>query len=267
MELLRWVRGKTRGDKVCGWSPGDRHTKEAGAMKLIGLISPNLSESTLADVYKILPEGVRIEGRALEVGRYVDSEFHKVEETFAEIVRELARQPLDFLMVTGELFLSYKGPGSDRQVLAAIKQITATPACTVLTAVVHACQALGLRRVVMASPFPEEQDARLARFLAHDHIEVVAHRGLGYENSKSIWALSPDTGYDLACSLIRESPEVDGVYMPCNKWRVTSVIERIEGEYGKAVVTNTQAWVWEALRGVGMMKPIRGYGRLLSGPD
>jgi hypothetical protein len=28
-------------------------------MKLIGLISPNLTEDTLMDVYKILPEGIR----------------------------------------------------------------------------------------------------------------------------------------------------------------------------------------------------------------
>ena len=39
-------------------------------MKLIGLISPNLSEDTLVDVYKILPKEIRIEGRALNVGKY-----------------------------------------------------------------------------------------------------------------------------------------------------------------------------------------------------
>ena len=36
-------------------------------MKLIGLISPNYSDDTMTEVYKILPEGVRIEGRALDV--------------------------------------------------------------------------------------------------------------------------------------------------------------------------------------------------------
>jgi maleate cis-trans isomerase len=236
-------------------------------MKLIGLISPNLSEDTLVDVYKILPEGIRIEGRALDVGEYTDSEFQKAEQAFAGLVRELAQQPLDFLMATGELFLSYKGPGSDRQILAIIKGITATPASTVLTAVVHACQALSMRRVVMASPFPEDQDARLVRFLAHDNIDVVAYRGLGCENSNVIWALSPDTGYNLASSLLREFPNVDGLYMPCNKWRVISIIERIEREFGKPVVTNTQAWVWEALRAMGLTQPIPGYGRLLSSPE
>ncbi len=234
-------------------------------MKLIGLISPNLSEITLADVYKILPDGIRIEGRALNVGKYTDEEFHRAEEAFLHCVHDLARHALDFLMVTGELFLSYKGPGSDRQILDLVKKITPTPASTVLTAVVRGCRALGLKRVVMATPFPEDQDQRLIRFLAHDGIEVVAFRGLGCPNSEVIWALPSETGYDLAASLLREHPDVDGVYMPCNKWRIISVIDRIEKESGKPVVTNTQAWVWEALRAMGMTNPVPGYGRLLSG--
>jgi maleate cis-trans isomerase len=233
-------------------------------MKLIGLISPNLTEDTLVDVYKILPEGIRIEGRALNVGKYTDDEFHKAERAFSDLVRDLVRHPLDFLMVTGELFLSYKGPGSDRQILDLVKKITPTPASTVLTAVIRACRALGLKRVVMATPFPEDQDERLVRFLAHDGIEVVAFRGLGCPNSDVIWALPPETGHELATALLREHPDVDGVYMPCNKWRIVSVIDRIEKETGKPVVTNTQAWVWEALRAMGMKNPIPGYGRLLS---
>ncbi|MGZ8485191.1 MAG: aspartate racemase/maleate isomerase family protein, partial [Candidatus Binatia bacterium] len=64
-------------------------------------------------------------------------------------------------------------------------------------------------------------------------------------------------------ALLREHPEVDGVYMPCNKWRTVSVIERIEKDSGKQVVTNTQAWTWEALHGMGMREPITGFGRLL----
>src|SRR4030095_8033584 len=105
-------------------------TSWRSAMKLIGLISPNLSEDTLVDVYKILPEGIRIEGRALNVGKYTDDEFNRAELAFSDLVRDLARRPLDFLMVTGELFLSYKGPGSDRQILSLVKQIPPTPAST-----------------------------------------------------------------------------------------------------------------------------------------
>ncbi len=232
-------------------------------MKQIGLISPNLSQETLEDVYKILPKDVRIEGRALEVGIYSDSEFSKAEQAFAGLVRDLTRQPLDFLMVTGELFLSYKGPGSDRLILDLVKQITPVPASTVLTAVIRALRQLKMRHVVMATPFPEDQDVRLSKFLAHDGIEVAAHRCLGYNNSKVIWNLPPETGYELASALLREHPDVDGVYMPCNKWRIISVIDRIERDFNKPVVTNTQAWVWDALKAIGLGKSVSGYGRLL----
>jgi len=233
-------------------------------MNVIGLISPNLTENTLVDVYQMLPEGTRIEGRALKVGKFTDEEFHRAEQAFSDLVRDLSRYPLDFLMVTGELFLSYKGPGADRQILELVKQIMPTPASTVLTAVVRGCQALGLKRLVMASPFPEDQDEALARFLANDGVEVVAFRGLGCSNPDVIWELPPETGYDLSTALVREHPDIDGIYMPCNKWRTVSVIDRIEKETGKPVVTNTQAWVWEALRIIGIKRPIAGYGRLLS---
>ena len=232
-------------------------------MKLIGLISPNLSEETLEDVYKVFPAGIRIEGRTLKVDKYTDDEFHRAELAFADLVRDLARKPLDLLMVTGELFLSFTGPGSDLEILDLVKQITAVPASTVLTAVVRGCRALGLKRIVMASPFPEDQDERLVKFLAHYGIDVVAFRGLGCPNADVIWELPPASGYELATALLQEHADADGVYLPCNKWRTISVIERIEQDKQKPVVTNTQAWVWEALRLMNMRTPIAGYGRLL----
>lgn len=234
-------------------------------MKTLGLISPNLDDLTVQEYYRILPEGIEIKGRPLHVEHFTDEDFAKVEEAFAGVVRDLIREPLDFLMVTGELFLSYRGPGSDRQVLEAVKEITPVPASTVLTAVVRALKSLDVHRVVMASPFPHDQDENLIRFLEHYHIEVAANRGLGYENTQEIWELAPETGYELAAAVLKECPNVDGIYIPCNKWRVSSVIDRLEADLGKPVITNTQAWIWEALDGLGLESVLPGYGRLLNG--
>ena len=168
-------------------------------MKLIGLISPNLSEDTLVDVYKIFPKDIRIEGRTLTVGKYTDDEFHRAELSFLDLVRDLARLPLDFLMVTGELFLSYKGPGSDKKILKLVQGVTQTPASTVLTAVLRGCQRLGLKRVVMAIAVSRRSRRPAgSKFLAHDGIEVVAFHGLGCPNANVIWELPPETGYELS---------------------------------------------------------------------
>ena len=233
-------------------------------MKRIGLISPNMSEEALTDVYRILPPDIEVEGRGLRVREFTDEEFARAEGEFFGLVRELTGYSLDFLMVTGELFLSYKGPGSDRQLLQAVGEVTAVPASTVLTSVVDACRELNMKRVVMASPFPADQDARLVRFLDHDDIHVVAYQGLAYENSKVIWTLPPESGLEVARPLLRDHPDIDGLYMPCNKWRITPIIDQLEQEFGKPVVTNTQAWIWTALKAMDLNDPVEGYGRLLA---
>lgn len=235
-------------------------------MKSLGLISPNLDDPAIQEYYRILPEGIEIKGRPLRVGAFTDEDFARVDEAFADVVRDLAGESLDFLMITGELFLSYRGPGSDRLVLDSVREITPVNASTVLTAVVRALKSLDVYRVVMASPFPHDQDENLIRFLEHYNVEVAANRGLGYHNTQEIWELPPETGYDLAAAVLAECPNVDGIYMPCNKWRVSSVIQRLEADLGKPVITNTQAWIWEALKGLDLEPSLPGYGRLLDGP-
>ena len=39
--------------------------------------------------------------------------------------------------------------------------------------------------------------------------------------------------------------------------------QRIEMDSGKPVATNTQAWTWDTVHGMGLRDLIAGYGRLL----
>ena len=87
-----------------------------------------------------------IAGQPFDAAVTYDPEFW-AELAFADLVRDLVRSPLDFLMITGELFLSYKGPGSDLEILDLVKTLTPTPASTVLTAVVRGCRAFGCGRL------------------------------------------------------------------------------------------------------------------------
>lgn len=65
-------------------------------------------------------------------------------------------------------------------------------------------------------------------------------------------------------ALLREHADADGLYIPCNKRRITSIIDRIEQEFARPVVTNTQAWSWDAQRSLGIESPISGFGGLLN---
>lgn len=233
-------------------------------MKTVGLLSPNLDESKLEDARAILPPGIELHGRAFPVRRYDDAEFAKVESGLLAGLERIAGERLDFLMVTGELFFAHIGHARHRELSRQIADVTGGAGATIVTAVMNAFSALGLRRIAVATPFAQRQTDHLTRFLNEEGLEVVGQTSLGYESSESVWELPPETGRKAATELLRSHPDADGVYLPNNQWRVTSVIESLEREFDKPVVANTPAWIREALKGMGAYEPIAGYGRLLT---
>ncbi|MCG8502962.1 MAG: hypothetical protein MI755_00015 [Sphingomonadales bacterium] len=232
-------------------------------MTTIGLLSPNLVPAKLEDARRILPSELELIGYGFPVRRYSDSEFAKVADTFLDNLEQLAGDRLDFLMVTGELFFAHLEAEHREKLLREISSIAGCPASTVVKAVMNAFNTLGVKRIVLATPFVAHQTDWLQRFLTDQGMDVVGRLGLGHESSEAVWQLPPETGYAAAAELLSEFPEADGVYLPNNQWRVTSVIDRIERDFGKPVVANTPAWIKEAITAVGQRQPITGYGKLL----
>lgn len=233
-------------------------------MTAIGLLSPNLSEHVLDEVRRILPPSISVCGRGFVVRQYTNAEFKKAKAALMRQAQDLAHSDIDFLMVTGELFLSFLGPDSDKLLLKELREVTQVPASTIVTAVSRAFSALRMNRIVMASPFPEDQTQRHVSYLRQHGMDVLDYTVLGYRTSAEIWALPPESGYEAAADLIRRRPDADGVYMPCNQWRVTSIIDRLERDFGKPVVANTPAWIHDALLSLGHSVSLAGWGRLLS---
>ena len=92
-------------------------------------------------------------------------------------------------------------------------------------------------------------------------MKVVAARGLGMVDNLAVGRLGPESAYELARDAARA--DADAVVLACTNWRSMDVIERLERELGKPVVSTTQVSVWDALRLIGYRGEIAGYGRLL----
>ncbi len=54
------------------------------------------------------------------------------------------------------------------------------------------------------------------------------------------------------------------VFISCTNLASLGVIQRLEDELGKPVITSNQACFWACLRRLGLRDPVQGYGRLLS---
>lgn len=58
-------------------------------------------------------------------------------------------------------------------------------------------------------------------------------------------------------------PDVNGVFISCTNFRTLKVLDRLEADLGKPVVSSNQATLWAVLRMLRIGLRISGYGILL----
>jgi maleate isomerase len=173
----------------------------------------------------------------------------------------LASADVDVIVLgaTAPSFLN--GLGYDRELIAKIESVTGKPATTTSTALVEAIRHVGAKRVVLGSAYTEQVNGIAGAFLEASGIKVAGMAGLSLVDNLVVGRLSSDTAYDLAMKVNRD--DVDAIVLSCTNWQTMDAIERIERDTGKPVISTTQASIWAALRAIGNVESIPGYGRLL----
>lgn len=140
------------------------------------------------------------------------------------------------------------------------------PAVATAPALVHACRALGLKRVSLATPYHDALNEHERHFLADNGIQVVAVKGLGIgaggPHEYVRIAKVPEEDVHAHC-LAADHPDAEGMIVSCTDFRTLGILPRLERELGKPVVSSNLATFWMALRAAGVKERLKGYGRLL----
>jgi maleate cis-trans isomerase len=88
---------------------------------------------------------------------------------------------------------------------------------------------------------------------------VVAHRRLDTPN---IYDETEETAYELARAA--DIPTADTVLISGTGLATAGIVDRLEKDLGKRVVTSQAATLWQALTLVQLDEPVKGYGQLLA---
>jgi len=142
-----------------------------------------------------------------------------------------------------------------------ITRACGVPATTATHAILSALSALGARRICVGSPYTDAVDA-----LEHAFFEDAGYEILGTANldiGDSFKLAEPDAETLTALGRRAWRPGADALVLTCLNTRSHRVVEALEAEIGKPVVTSTQATFWHLLRLAGVADPISGYGQLL----
>ena len=230
-------------------------------MSRIGLLVPSSNTTVEPEFYRALPPGVTLHVARLFLTQINPASILDMVRDLDTQSRNLASADVDVIVLGATAPSFLKGLGYDRELIKAIEAATGKRATTTSTALIEALQYLGVSRVVLGSAYEAKVNAIAKSFLEANGVEVLAAHGLDLVDNLVVGRLEVSSAYELARTIDR--PDAEAIVLACTNWKTMDAIEKLERELGKPVVSTTQVSVWAALRAVGRIEGVPGYGRLL----
>ncbi|MBW2022525.1 MAG: aspartate/glutamate racemase family protein [Deltaproteobacteria bacterium] len=159
------------------------------------------------------------------------------------------------------------GVGYDQELIQLMERTSGVPAVTTTTAVKAAIAALGVHRIAMATPYTAEinhMEKDLMEAMGYEVTEIIGyheHVSPDEFRNEMIGRLEPEDTYRLGLKV--NGSRNQAIFISCTNLRAIEIIEPLEQQTGKPVITSNQATMWHALRVLGIQDSIQGYGHLL----
>jgi maleate isomerase len=215
------------------------------------------------DFYRIVPPGIGLIGVTCMIEGWRDDAYRKGLERIEECARELARRKCDFIVHAGVPLVVSQGFGYEREVIGKVEALAGVPATTSIVAGMEALKTLSVRRLGLVNPYPSELNNAVVAFLHAHGFQVDAVVSLGADFTR-IGDVSEADVYAAAKQAVKQSPNLDGLYLPCPQFPALDVIEAIELDFGLPAVGHLTSEIWCALETLGIRTPIPGFGKLLA---
>lgn len=151
------------------------------------------------------------------------------------------------------------GFANESQLIDRLGSLTGTTSLTAARAVLAALQHLGVKKLALGTPYPEAISVKGKAFWEAAGFDIVGYQRLsGVQN---IYAESEQRAYQLARQAY--TPEADAVFLSGTGLPTVGVLEMLEQDLKKPVISSNQASLWQALRLAGVRQAITGFGSLL----
>ena len=226
----------------------------------IGLLLPSSSSVQEWDIGKALPEDITLHVARMRLNNVdADSTLRIVQEIEIES-QKLADVDVDVIIFPATAPSSRDGPGYDQELIKRISAASGKPATTASTALLEALHVLSVKQIVLGAPWSASINQTVAAFLEANGVKVLAQEALGFIRNLEIGLLDPQTAFDVGHRVNR--PGADAVMLACGNWSTFSIIDQLEHDLGKPVLTTNQVSLWHGLKMMGT-RPLDGPGVLL----
>jgi len=212
------------------------------------------------DFYQALPPGITLHTARLQLTHIEAESTLRIVEQIEDASRKLADADVDLILLAATAPSSRMGIGYDQELIKRISGASGKPATTASTALLEAMRVLGIKKIVLGAPWSDAVNQTVAKFIEGNGIRVLAHAALGIVRNLDVGLLDAQTAYDMGRKIDRA--DADAVMLACGNWTTFEIIEKLERDLGKPVLSTNQVSLWHALKMLGA-ESLPGYGVLL----
>lgn len=230
----------------------------------IGHVAPSRGDTLVYEFYKMFPDGFMILNTTGTVRQLVDDDFEKQLQRIEEAVQDLVDNNCDAIIFSGSPLFTRLPFGADRRMGAQLSEKFGVPVAAGLTAEVEALKAMQLEKLVVGTPYEDEINQRLKRYLEASGFQVLQIAGYGVRKNAQLTDLPVHASYRIAKRLYAKGREADGVFIACPRWPTITDVALLEEEIGKPVITSSLACIWYALKLIDIKEDVKGFGRLMA---
>ena len=210
----------------------------------IGLIIPSVNRMTEPQFNHYAPEGL---GVLVARGRVAGQPGKTVAELTGEIAHAagtLADASPDLIVFHCTNTSMKEGAAGEARIIELIRRTTGIEALSTSSLVNDALRALGVKRLVVLSPYMS--NANIVDYLTAAGFTVVKDVALKCQSPADFEAVTPQRWLELARH--NDTPEADGIFLSCTNTTQIEAVAAIEAALGKPVVNSNQAVLWGCLK-------------------
>jgi maleate cis-trans isomerase len=234
----------------------------------LGILYPlAVIDNSPFEFYRMVKD-VMLVGAGVGLQEFSASDVKRVFAYSEELTEAMMGREIDLIMQSGVPLPILIGLDAHDELVGRLAKQTGKPATSSVLGVVKAARHLGIKNIALANKWRPEMNKVLGDFFAREGVSVAgaATDVMGPERFQKMGIKeSFDLGWELGRQALEKFPEADGLYIGGGAWMINSLVEPLEREFGKPVICNQNAMIWNTLHLVDFWKPIPGYGRLLAG--
>lgn len=216
----------------------------------LGLVVPSSNTTNESEFWQWSPPGVSIHTARMMLQGVNEQELIDMADDVEGAVERLDTADVDAIVfgcTTGSLV---KGMGYDKEIQEMIEDKAGVPCIATSTAIMHAFDALGVMSLAIATPYTEQMNSKEVDFLEENGYTVTGITGLGLEPNVDIGRQEPPTAYRLGSNI--DDPEADAVFISCTNFRTLDIVDMLEDDLEKPVISSNSATLWAALNLLGV---------------